>query len=234
MKLAIMQPYFFPYIGYFQLINAVDKFVIYDDVNYINKGWINRNNVLVSGAPHLIQVPLIAASQNRLINEIEIVDDEKWKTKLLKTIYQSYSKAPFFQPVYSLIESILGNEIRKISELNVASIISICEYIGIKTEIVVSSTIYNSKHLKGQERILDICEQEKASTYINPPGGKDLYDREVFLQSGIDLQFLQPKIAIYNQFKNEFIPWLSIIDLMMHLENKELKNHLKQFQLTIQ
>jgi hypothetical protein len=234
MKLAIMQPYFFPYIGYFQLINAVDKFVIYDDVSYINRGWVNRNNILVNGAPHLIQVPLIAASQNRLINEIEIVDDEKWKTKLLKTIHQSYSKAPFFQPVYSLIESILGNEICKISALNVDTIIAVCEYIGIKTKIVASSAIYNNKHLKGQERILDICKQENASTYINPAGGKDLYDKEVFLQSGIDLQLLQPKMAIYNQFKSEFIPWLSIIDLMMHLDIKELKNHLKQFQLTTQ
>ena len=90
MKVGIMQPYFFPYIGYFQLINAVDKFIIYDDVNYINRGWINRNNILVNDAAHLIQVPLIGSSQNKLINEIEIVQDAKWKKKLLKTIHQSY------------------------------------------------------------------------------------------------------------------------------------------------
>jgi hypothetical protein len=234
MKLAIMQPYFFPYLGYFQLINAVDKFVIYDDVNYINKGWINRNNILVNGKAHMIQVPLIGASQNRLINEIEILDDEKWKIKLLRTIRQSYSQAPFFVPVFAMIEAVINSEKKKISELNAEGIIAVCKYLDINTEIVSSSVRYDNKHLKGQDRILDICVKEKATTYINPSGGKELYDRETFLHKGVDLQFLNPKIAIYSQFKSEFIPWLSIIDLMMHLDIKELENHLEQFQLTTQ
>ena len=105
-----MQPYFFPYIGYFQLINAVDKFIIYDDVNYIKKGWINRNNILVNNSPNLIQVPLIAASQNRLIKDILVVDENNWKDKLLKTIYFNYKKAPFFDQIFSLLEEVLFND----------------------------------------------------------------------------------------------------------------------------
>jgi hypothetical protein len=232
MKVAIMQPYFFPYIGYFQLINAVDKFIIYDDVNYINRGWINRNNILVNDAAHLIQVPLVGASQNKLINEIEIVPDTKWKNKLLKTIHQSYVKAPFLNPIYTLVESVLTEETKSISALNLAAIKSVCDYIGIQTEIITSSADYNNKHLKAEHRILDICEQESADTYINPSGGIELYDKSTFLHKNINLQFLKSNNIAYNQNKNEFIPWLSIIDLLMCLDKDELNNYLKQYQLT--
>ena len=119
MKIAIMQPYFLPYIGYFQLINAVDKFVIYDDVNFINKGWINRNNILVNGKKHLFQIPLREASQNKLIKEIYIINDTKWKTNLLKTIEQAYKKSPHYKSVCEMIHAILLSDKTKIAELNV-------------------------------------------------------------------------------------------------------------------
>jgi hypothetical protein len=231
MKLAIMQPYFFPYIGYFQLINAVDKFIIYDDVNYINRGWINRNNILVNGAAHLIQVPLVGASQNKLINEIVIVQDTKWKNKLLRTIQQSYAKAPFFKPIFELIESTINKDETNIAVFNVNGVKSVCDYMGIKTEIVPNSEGYNNKHLKGQERILDICARENAQTYINPTGGMELYDMPMFSHRNINLQFLKPMHIAYKQYNSDFIPWLSIIDLMMFLEKEELNNHLNQYEL---
>ncbi|MFN9581077.1 MAG: WbqC family protein [Bacteroidota bacterium] len=231
MKVAIMQPYFFPYIGYFQLIHAVDKFIIYDDVNYINRGWINRKNIMVNGAAHMIQVPWVGASQNKLINEIEIVQDAKWKTKLLRTIQQSYAKAPFFGTVFELIESTVNKNETNVSVFNVNAIKAVCDYIGIQTEIVPNSARYNNKKLKAQERILDICEQEKGLTYINPSGGMELYDKPIFLHRNINLQFLKPKHIIYKQFKNDFIPWLSIIDQLMFLEKEELNNHLNQYEL---
>lgn len=232
MKVGIMQPYFFPYIGYFQLINAVDKFIIYDDVNYINRGWINRNNILVNDAAHLIQVPLVGSSQNKLINEIEIVQDAKWKKKLLKTIHQSYVKAPFLNPIYTIVESVLNEETRSISALNLAAIKGICDYIGIKTEIIVSSAGYNNKHLKGQERILDICEQENVTQYINPIGGITLYDKNYFSDKNIDLFFIKTKAILYKQHQiSTFIPNLSMLDILMNINKTELNEILTSYEL---
>ena len=104
MKIAIMQPYFFPYLGYWQLMNIVDKFVIYDDVNYIKRGWINRNRILVEGKPFYIHVPVMKASQNKIINEMEVFVDSSLRKKELKTIELAYKKAPFFDSVYPLIK----------------------------------------------------------------------------------------------------------------------------------
>src|ERR1039458_5451183 len=170
MKIAIMQPYFLPYIGYFQLMNAVDKFVVLDDVNYINKGWINRNNILVNGKANLFAIPLKEASQNKLINEISVVDEAKWRTKLLKTIELSYKKAPFFAIVYPMIEEIINSGNSKISDLNYYSLVRINNYLDLNTEIVSTSSIYKNSDLKAEKRIIDICLKEHASIYINPIG----------------------------------------------------------------
>ena len=232
MKIAIMQPYFFPYIGYFQLINAVDKFIIYDDVNYINKGWINRNNILVNNSPNLIQVPLIAASQNRLIKDILLVDENKWKDKLLKTIYFNYKKAPFFDQIFSLIEEVLLSECRSISDLNYFTILKICSYLNIETELIRSSSIYENCDLKGENRILDICLKEKADVYINPIGGQLLYDKIKFQEKGIVLNFINSKESPYNQNSDKFINYLSIIDTMMFSSSNEIKaNLINQYEL---
>ncbi|MBO9636811.1 MAG: WbqC family protein, partial [Siphonobacter aquaeclarae] len=177
MKLAIMQPYLFPYIGYFQLLKTVDKFVLYDDVAFINRGWINRNKVLVNGKEQLFTIPLREASQNKKILEIDIDDTQKWRDKLLKTLQQSYKKAPQYAAVYPVIEEILQTPATRIADLIAVSITLLANYLSISTEIVPSSTIYANQHLKGPERILDICLQEGASEYINPIGGMELYDR---------------------------------------------------------
>jgi hypothetical protein len=232
MKVAIMQPYFFPYIGYFQLIAAADKFVVYDDVNYINRGWINRNNFLVNGVTTLIQIPLSGASQNKLINEVEILNEAKWKVKILRTIEQSYKKAPFFLAVYDLIESQINKGHTHIARLNVESTLAVCKYLGINTQIIPSSSCYQNKQLRGQNRILDICKKENADHYINPIGGIELYDRELFNENQIQLNFIQSSAVSYQQFNNVFAPYLSIIDVLMFCEPEYIKTKLlKAYEL---
>ncbi len=231
-KIAIMQPYFFPYIGYFQLIAAVDKFIIYDDVNFINRGWINRNNILVNGTAQLIQVPLVGASQNKLINEVELIKEMKWKAKLLRTIEQSYKKAPQFLSTFELIQTLFDKEHSHISDFNVNSIQVVSKYLGIDTQIVPSSSHYQNKYLSGQNRILDICLKENANHYINPIGGVDLYDRGLFKKSNITLNFIQPKALPYPQKITTFVPFLSVIDILMNCELNYIKTTLlKTYEL---
>ncbi|MDI9857647.1 WbqC family protein [Flectobacillus roseus] len=231
MKLAIMQPYIFPYIGYFQLIKAVDKFVIYDDVNFINRGWINRNRILVNGKDSLFTIPLKEASQNKLINEIEVNWDDAWKSKWLKTLEQSYKKAPFFQQVKPIIEQTLGQEKAIFSEIIVENLKLINAYLGIITEIIPSSAIYQNIELKAQNRILDICLQEKANHYINPIGGIELYQKEVFEEKGMRLNFIKSKPVQYPQLKNEFVPWLSILDVLMFNSVEQIQTFLDSYEL---
>ena len=231
MTIAIMQPYIFPYIGYFQLIDAVDKFVIYDDVNFINKGWINRNNILVSGQAHLFTIPLKDASQNKLIYEVELAVNDPWKKKFLKTLQQSYLKAPNYQKVFLLIEEIVNFEAGTIAELTLHALQKICGYMNITTEIVPSSSVYNNTELKAQDRILDICKQENADHYINPVGGMELYDKSKFAKENIQLNFLKSVASPYSQFKNAFVPWLSIIDILMFNDTESINTLLKEYEL---
>lgn len=230
-KVAIMQPYFLPYIGYFQLINAVDEFVIYDDVNYINKGWINRNNLLVNNKASLFSVPLKEASQNKLICDIEIIQDGKWQKKLLKTIEQSYKKAPNFNEVFHLMEEIINFEELNISTYIHHSLLKICEYLNIKTKIIESSHVFLNNQLKAQERILDICKKTEALEYINPIGGRELYDKTAFAQQNIQLQFINSHKIQYRQFSDDFVSYLSILDLLMFKNKAEIQILLNEFDL---
>ncbi|GAB3920230.1 WbqC family protein [Larkinella terrae] len=231
MTIAIMQPYFLPYIGYLQLVKAVDKFIIYDDVAFINRGWINRNRLLVNGKEHLFTIPLKDASQNKRICDVELGDDPKWRQKLLKTIEQSYRKAPFYTTVYPLLEKIVNLEARTIAELIGGSLTLLNAYLDIQTEIIPSSTVYGNDSLKAQERILDICHREKANRYINPIGGQELYDRQRFADEGIELFFIQSRRVDYPQFQNEFVPWLSIADVLMFNDVPDVQKMLDEFEL---
>lgn len=231
MTIAIMQPYFLPYIGYLQLMNTVDAFIFYDDVAFINRGWVNRNRILVNGKDHLITVPLKDASQNKRIADIDLSDDPKWRSKLLQTIGQSYRKAPFYTTVYPLLEKIVNLEVRTIADLVRGSFVVINDYLGIQTVIVPSSDRYGNSDLKAQERILDICRQEKADRYINPIGGMELYDRQRFADAGIELFFMQSKRVEYPQFQNEFVPWLSIADVLMFNDVPTVQKMLGEFEL---
>lgn len=226
-----MQPYLFPYIGYFQLINAADVFVIYDDVNYIKKGWINRNNILVNGKCFLFSVPLKEMSQNRLINQIEINQGTTWINDLLKTLVFSYKKAPFFADVFPIIEDVILYEKNDAVKWLCYSLQKVCDFLSIKTFIIISSEIHKNKELKGQDKIIEICKKLKATQYINPIGGLELYDKVVFSRHSISLNFVKSNPIIYQQFKNEFIPWLSIIDVLMFNSPQQIKAFLNQYEL---
>lgn len=219
MKIAIMQPYFLPYIGYFQLLAVVDKFILLDDVNYINRGWINRNRLLLNGKAHTFTIPLAGASQNKQIYEIELVTDNNWREKLLRTIRLSYATAPHYGDIFVVLEKIITYPSKQLDDFLRYSICEIAKYLLLdETKIVKTSRNYNNKNLKGQERILDICLQEKADVYINPIGGVNLYNKNSFLEKGIQLQFLQSRQIIYQQGKFEYVPWLSILDVLMYNE----------------
>jgi hypothetical protein len=228
MKLAIMQPYLFPYLGYFQLIRAVEAFVVYDDVNYINRGWINRNHILVQGKAQLFTLELEGASQNRLIKEVSV---KCRPGKLLKTIRQNYSKAPQFAAIYPLLEDILIQQETNLVIFLDYQLRRICEYLGLHPQWHISSALKKNNELRGQEKVLAICEELGATHYINVPGGKSLYDRETFANRGMQLCFIQPKVVAYRQFGNGFVPNLSIIDVMMFNDLEHCAKLLEEYEL---
>ena len=212
MKLGIMQPYFLPYIGYWQLINAVDKYVIYDDVQFIKGGWINRNNILINGQKQLFNLILSGASPNILINEITVQDNQ---TKLIRTIELNYKKAPMYQQVFPLFLHIMEHSDKNLAKFIGNSIVEISKYLSIETEFIYSSTLDKDNTLRAQDKILNICKLLNANKYINAIGGADLYSKDDFNKVGIELSFLETKIEPYKQFKNEFVPYLSILDVLM-------------------
>ena len=226
MSLAIVQPYLFPYIGYFHLISKVDTFVFYDDVNFITRGWINRNKVLVNGKAKYLTIPCKDASQHKLINEVEHALTDKKRGKLLRMIKFSYSNAPFFDDVFPIVESVLNSESSFIADIAEESIRSCCAYLGIDATLKVSSETFDNAGLDRTERIVDICRQEEASTYINPPGGKELYEKADFKKHGIELKFIEPELKKYSQFDHEFVPGLSIIDIMMFNAPEKIRTEL--------
>jgi hypothetical protein len=231
MKVAIMQPYIFPYIGYFQLMRAVDRFIFLDDVSYINKGWINRNRILVNNKDHLFTVPLKDASQNRLINSIEILPDPKWRGKFLRTLEMAYKKAPHFSEVFPLIGQIVQNEEQLIGRYIFNSFRVLNSYLGITTELLESSAIAVDDALKGQDRILALCQSQGATRYVNAIGGMELYSRDVFREKGIEFFFLKTPPLTYTQFGGEFIPWLSMLDLLMFNDREQLGKFLDSYEL---
>lgn len=226
-----MQPYVFPYIGYFQMIAAVDLFVLYDDVNFIKKGWINRNKILVNGKEYMFTVPCQKVSQNKLICKTEIAKDNEFD-KLLKTLEFAYHDAPFFSTTVDLVTSILFPAPEYIHELASRSIIEISNYLGLKTEFVSSQDRYDNQHLKKAERLIDICHQEKRFNYINAIGGQALYSKDYFEQKGVSLNFLKVNNFSYNQLNHQFVPWLSIIDILMfNSKQKIVDEFLNNYEL---
>jgi len=231
MKLAIMQPYFFPYIGYWQLIHAVDRFVIYDDVNYIKGGWVNRNRILINGAPAYMTVPLIQPSQHKRICDTATQSSPFWRNKLVKMIETTYRRAPSFQEVFPVVEQLIRFEGKTLSDYLAHQLQVLTAFLDLKTGIVVSSRCYGNDSLSGQARILDICQKEGASTYINSQGGTDLYHPAAFEERGMELKFLVPLQHEYKQFSPMYVPWLSIIDVMMFNSKSRLDDLLSQYTL---
>ncbi|HAT4284828.1 TPA: WbqC family protein [Clostridium perfringens] len=231
MKVGIMQPYFLPYIGYWQLLNVVDKYVIYDDVNFIKGGWINRNRMLVNGEPKLFNIQMQGASPNKLINEIEVSNNTVWKKKLLKTIENSYRKAPFYTDVFPIIEEIINYDECNLAKYLANSIKKVCNYLNIETELIVSSTLYKDNSLKAQEKVIEICKELKATEYYNAIGGQELYSYEDFKDVDIKLSFLKSNEIKYKQLKDEFVANLSILDVLMFNSINDVRNFLNQYEL---
>lgn len=231
--LAVMQPYLFPYLGYFQLIAASEKFVVYDDVNHIKQGWVNRNRILVNGQAHLFTLPVKNASSFMLIRDLELDPHQfgKWREKFLRMVAQAYSRAPHLQTILGLLEDVLGRQHERLTDLLVAGIRSSMAHMGLRTELVTSSTIYQNGHLAGQERILDICAQEGVQRYVNAIGGKDLYHREAFAARGLTLNFLRSRLPEYKQGKIPFVAGLSVLDVMMFVPKEEVRTMLEAYDL---
>jgi hypothetical protein len=218
-----MQPYFFPYIGYFQLLASADQIVFLDDVNFINKGWIHRNRVNVNGQDVMLTVPLVGKSQNKMINEIPVLAEENWKKKLLQTLEQTYTKAPNLDTVLKVVTKTL--EFSTIGEMNIAGIENCFKFAGIEIRFVKSSDINLPEGVKGTERIKAICRHFRATEYINPPGGRELYDKQEFLNSDLQLKFLSPRLEPYFHAAN-WLPGMSILDAMMFCKSSDLRQQI--------
>lgn len=225
MNIAIMQPYIFPYIGYFQLVHASDTFVFYDDVNYINKGWINRNNILLNGKAQLFTLPCKELSQNKLIKDIYLLDDPAPVQKILATMQMAYKKAPFFKEVYPVIEHTLtAAPAASLGNVTVSSVKNVWNYLGLTKNFKTSSESYTNQELKKADRLIDICHIEGITDYVNAQGGKAIYTKEYFKERGVNLSFLIAENYSYLQFKEPFTPYLSIIDILMFNSKEEIIN----------
>jgi hypothetical protein len=214
MKVAIMQPYFLPYIGYFQLIAAVDQFIVYDNIKYTKKGWINRNRMLLNGADTMFSLPLKKDSDSLDVVERELSADFD-RTKLLNQFKGAYSRAPYFAQTFPLLESVVRFEDNNLFRYIHHSIVKTCASLGIETEIRIATSIDIDHDLKSQDKVLALCKATGADTYINPIGGTELYSREEFRARSVELKFIKAKPLEYPQLGAPFVPWLSIVDVLM-------------------
>jgi len=210
MTLGVMQPYFLPYMGYFQLMCAVDTFIYYDDVTYIKGGWINRNYILLNDRDHLFTLELKGASSFKKINEIGL---GKNRDKLYKTFLQAYSKAPYYKELDWLLYSMFHTNEDNLFDYILYTHNLIFNYLDLDINYLISSKLDKDCSLKGQEKIIHICKKLKADTYLNAIGGKKLYSKEVFRNNGIDLRFIK---------SSDDLPKRSIIDVLMNYSKKEI------------
>lgn len=230
MKVGIMQPYFFPYIGYFSLINSVDKFILLEDVQFIKRGWIERNRILSQNSEwNYIKVPLKKHSQNILICDIKIKNDDNWKEKILSQLVHYKKNAKYYFKTIELVKECLSIQTDSITELNKHILVKICNYLDIKTDII----IFDSKNTpiikpnSPDEWALNIClSLGNIHTYMNPEGGKIFFDIQKYKSKNIDIKFIKQNLKSYDQSKVEFIEGLSIIDLLMFNSKEEIKNML--------
>jgi WbqC-like protein family len=225
MKLAIMQPYFLPYIGYFQLIGAADTFVVYDNIKYTKKGWVNRNRMLRNGEDVMFSLPLAKDSDSLDIVERELAADFD-REKLLNQFKGAYSKAPHFDVTFPVLARIVRNDERNLFRYIYQSITELCDHLGLATEIRISSEIDIDHDLKSQDKVLALCKARGADSYINPIGGLELYRRADFAAQSIALQFIETKPFDYPQFAGPTVPSLSIADILMFNPLNEVKDRI--------
>lgn len=227
MKLGIMQPYFLPYIGYFQLIAKVDQFIIYDNIEYTKKGWINRNRMLLNGTDTRFSLPLRKASDSLDVVQREISPAFD-RTKLLNQFRGAYQRAPYFEQTFALLDAIIHNVEKNLFRYIHHSITAVCRYLDIGTTIHVSSSIGINHELKSEHRVIALCKAMNAKTYINPIGGTELYNRSKFSMHGIDLRFIKTIPFEYQQFGATFVPFLSIVDVLMFNSPSAVRDHIQR------
>ena len=232
MKLGMMQPYFFPYLGYWQLMNISDEYILYDDVNYIKGGWINRNRIKINGEAQLFGISIRKASQNKCINELEVSVTDRDRDTMLATFAHAYAKAPYVREVTELL-----NDTLSWPETNLAAFLghsnrSVAAYMGIKTKIYSATELQLDHTNRAQQRIIDICRIRGCNEYINAIGGKELYDKSVFSENGLELSFLRmdPDI-VYPQGKGEFLPALSILDVLVYNDHDSVTELLGRYSI---
>ncbi|PWN07822.1 WbqC family protein [Rhodohalobacter mucosus] len=231
-RLAVMQPYFLPYLGYFQLVQAAERFVIYDDVQYSKQSWFNRNRFLIDGKTQYFTIPVKSDSDFLDVREREVAPDFRQKREgILSRLEYAYRKAPCFDSVFPFIREIFGCNENNLYRFIRFSFDRVCERLGIDTEIITSSDIQSAKGLGGKERLYEICNAMEASRYINLPGGQKLYNRKEFGKRGVELLFLMPELPVYEQFNHDFIPGLSILDVMMFNSTETIQEMLGQYRL---
>lgn len=230
MKLAIMQPYFMPYIGYFQLINAADLFVVYDNIQFTKKGWFHRNRILVNGKDKMFSVPLKKDSDYLDVVHRELADSfDNESKKIIRKIKASYQKARYYKEVMPLVEECFERGSGNLFDFIHNSLKLLTQFLQIDTNIIISSSIDIDHTLKSQDKVLAICKSLNANIYINAIGGQDLYEVQTLRNKGIELRFIKTKPVEYKQFDNEFVPWLSIIDVMMFNSKKRIKEYLHYY-----
>jgi hypothetical protein len=211
---AIMQPYFFPYIGYFHLVAAADVFVLFDDVQYIDRGWSNRNRILINGKAHTVTLPVQAASRDAAYSEREYCLDQIERS-ILKPIRFNYAKAPQFASVMPLIEDILSYPSSNVARFNGNLVEKISRFLRLTTEFRFSSDIETGADLKAQDRIIAVASAMGAARYVNAAGGQALYSAAAFDAVGIELRFIQSELIPYAQFSGDPVVGLSIVDVLM-------------------
>lgn len=231
MIVSIMQPYLFPYLGYFQLIAQSDVFVLYDDVNYIKGGWINRNRILRDGQPCWMTLPVVHGSHHLPINRRQYQLTPENVGRLLERIQLCYEKAPYFVEAFELIRTAMTFDDPNVAAYNINSVKQIAAHLDLSVRLVRSSELVAENRLAGEDRVIDLCRGLGATVYVNPIGGKDLYSSKAFSNAGIELRFLEPLISPYRQFNESHVPALSIIDALMFLDRDQIREKLKEFRL---
>ncbi|CAH0131508.1 hypothetical protein E3Z27_07770 [Pseudomonas mediterranea] len=216
-RIALMQPYFLPYLGYFQLIAAVDCFVIYDNVQFIKNGWIERNRYLLGQEPKWFRVPLTKGSHTQQIMEKRISEAFD-PGDILNQLSFAYRRAPHASRMLAWLEALLVAPARNIAELNERMLRACCSLIGLQTPITRSSDLPISADSKAQDRVLEVVQASTGTHYLNPFNGGHLYQAEAFQQAGITLELLKPALPDYRQGSDEhpFVPGLSILDALMY------------------
>lgn len=229
-RLSIMQPYIFPYLGYFHLIESTEKIVFYDDVNFIKRGWINRNRILMNDSDFLFTIPVKKSSQNKLINEIKPIIDSNFVSKFYAQVETAYKKAPYYKDVIEIIKLVFSEKYNDMSDLCIKSITSVYKYLG--KDIQWTKSSISSPETKGMDkadRLIKITKNLGYEKYVNTLSGKELYDKDYFNDKGVSLNFIKSQEVKYHQFKDTFVPWLSIIDVLMFNDVNGVKDQFKKF-----